>query len=166
MRAALELLHVAQSFESRREPGAEPLSWAQALIRPAANAKQAQDNAKLHSASTGAAQAAQEPQAESEWRSGAGEARAAQPGSAGKETGERGAPHVCSVRVLSLQEAAQRVPGLPRKRLSERLGSELVSSAALLVEGAHVLHPSRYLRFAFLHSLVGSSASALAQTPC
>ena len=146
MQAALELLHVAQSFESRKNPGAEPLSWPQPFLRPAANAKQARDFSKLHPVSTEAAKATQEPHAESERRSEAGEASSAQARSAGDEREETGCR--CSVSVLSLQEAAQRVPGLPRGRLSELLGPELASSAALLVEGAHVLHPSRYLRSA------------------
>lgn len=151
MQAALELLHVAQSFESRASPDAEPLSWAQPLIRPAANAKQARDFAKLQSAAPEAAKATQEPQAESGRRLRAGEALSAQARSAGEEREKRGAPHGCSVSVLSIQEAAQRVPGLPRERLSELLGPDLASSAALLVEGAHVLHPSRYLRSASFH---------------
>ena len=148
MQAALELLHVAQTFESRANPGAEPLSWAQPLIRPAANAKQARDFSKLQSASTEAAKATQEPQAESGQCSEAGEAPSAQARSAGEERGERGAPSGCSVSVLSLQEAAQKVPGLPGERLAGLLGPDLSSSAALLVEGGHVLHPSRYLRSA------------------
>ena len=150
MQEALELLHVAQSFERRTDPGAEPLSWAQPFIRPAANAKQAQDFSKLQLATSEAKKATQEPQAESGQLSEAGEARAAQAGSAGGGAGERGALHECSVTVLSLQEAAQRVPGLPTERLAVLLGPELASSAALLVEGAHVLHPSRYLRLALL----------------
>lgn len=160
MQAALELLHVAQSFESRAEPGAEPLSWAQALIRPAANAKQARDYAKLRSASAEAAQAAREMQAEAGRCSEAGEARLTQARPASKEAGERDVPHGCSISVLSLQEAAQRVPGLPRKQFSGLLGPEIASSAALLVEGAHVLHPTRYLRSAFPHFLAGLNASA------
>ena len=148
MQAALELLHVAQSFESRTNPSAEPLSWAQPFLRPAANAKQARDFAKLRPAMPEAAKATHEPQAESGRRSEAGEASLAQATSAGEEREEGGAPHGCSVSVLSLQEAAQRVPGLPRERLSELLGPDLASSAALLVEGACILHPGRYLRFA------------------
>ena len=148
MQAALELLHVAQTFESRTNPDAEPLSWPQPFLRPAANAKQARDFSKLHSAMLEAAKATQKPQAESGRRSGIIEAPSAQARSAGEERGERGAPSGCSVSVLSLQEAAQKVPGLPRERLSGLLGPDLSSSAALLVEGAHVLHPSRYLRSA------------------
>ena len=148
MQAALELLHVAQTFESRTNPDAEPLSWAQPLIRPAANAKQARDFAKLRSATLEAAKATQEPQAELGRRAEAGEALWAQARSAGDARDERGSLHGCSVSVLSLQAAAQRVPGLPREQLSGLLGPDLASSAALLVEGAHVLHPSRYLRLA------------------
>ena len=151
MQAALELLHVAQSFERRTNTGAEPLSWAQPFLRPAANAKQARDFSKLRSAAPEAAMATQELQAESGRRAEAGEAWSAQARSAGDAREERGAPLGCSVSVLSLQEAAERVPGLPRERLSGLLGPDLASSAALLVEGAHVVHPSRYLRSASFH---------------
>ena len=141
MDAALELLQVAAAFQSRTQPEAEPISWAQALLRPAANAKQAQDFSRVQ-------RLAEAAQGESLQQASSSQGA----GSSGAESGssydsvDRNTVEAVSVRALSLDEAAQRVPGLPSGQLRAALGPQLAASAALLIEGAHVLHPTRYLR--------------------
>ena len=128
MAEALELLEVAEAFQNRMHPGGEAISWAQPLLRSAANRKQARDFSKLQTA---------QPDSPDDL-------------SKNIQTAEidrsRERSRGCSIRVLSLKEAAQRVPGLPAEQLSATVGPNRQLSAALLVDGAHVIHPTRYLR--------------------
>ena len=128
MAAALELLEVAEAFQSSTHPGGEAISWAQPLLRPAANPKQARDFSKLQTAQSDSPDVL----SENIWTAEVDRSRERYRG--------------CSIRVLSLEEAAQRVPGLPAGELSATVGPNRQSSAALLVDGAHVIHPTRYLR--------------------
>lgn len=131
MSAALELLEVAEDFHCRHQDG-NPISWAQNLIRPAANAKQARDFSKLQAAAEAAL----------------GSQHSLQLDSACLEKDEQQGPESISVRALTLDEAGQQVPRLPREQLSAAVGPEHATSAALLVDGAHVIHPTRYLAYA------------------
>lgn len=148
MDAALDLLQVATAFQRSKHPDLGTISWAQSLLRPAANAKQAQDFSRVQSL-TGAAQQACLHQAGSE-------KTAREDGdncSSSSDCAESRTHEAVSVRALSLEEAARRVPGLPSEQLWTTLGPELAASAALLVDGAHVLQPTLYLRCAAcLHS--------------
>ena len=141
MDAALELLQVATAFQKSKHPDWGTISWAQPLLRPAANAKQAQDFSKVQSLA-GISQQACLHQAGSEETG----KRDGDEGSSSSGGAEARAHGVVSVRALSLEEAAQRVPGLPSEQLGAALGPELAASAALLVDGAHVLQPTLYLR--------------------
>ena len=143
MSAALELLELASAFQKRTQPDAEPISWAQPLLRPAANAKQARDFSKIQTRG-GSSLAAQSdsPDVDREKR------RKVDTASSGAARAESCMLEAVSVRALGLEEAARMVPGLPEQQLSAELGHQLTSSAALLVEGAYVLHPTRYLRYA------------------
>ena len=141
MDAALELLQVAAAFQNRTQPQAEPLSWAQSFLRPAANAKQAQDFSRVQRL----AEAAQgESLQHASSSQGAGSSVAVSGSS--YDSADRNTIEAVSVRALSLDEAAQRVPGLPSGQLRAALGPQLAASAALLIDGAHVLHPTRYIR--------------------
>lgn len=141
MSAALELLEVATAFHTRTQPDAEPISWAQPLLRPAANAKQARDFSKIQTTG-GLSRAAQPDLADIDRE----KSRRLDTASSGGARAEGCMLEAVSIRALGLGKAAQMVPGLPEQRLSAELGSQLTPSAALLVEGAYVLHPTRYLR--------------------
>ena len=142
MNAALELLQVATAFQSRTHPELEPISWAQSFLRPAANAKQAQDFSKVQGLT-------ETPQKEHLQHAGSANSarRCADRSSNSNGSAESSSQEAdVSVRALSLEEAARRVPGLPSEQLQAALGPELIDTAALLIEGAHVIHPTRYLR--------------------
>ena len=128
MAAALELLEVAEAFESSTHPDGEAISWAQPLLRAAANPKQARDFSKLQTAQSDPPDVLSKNIQTAEMHR------------------SRERYRECSIRVLSLEEAAQRVPGLPAGQLSATVGPNRQLSAALLVDGAHVIHPTRYLR--------------------
>ena len=142
MGAALELLEVATAFQNRTRPDLEPISWAQSFLRPAANTKQAQDFSSIESVTDTSQQADMQ-----QVGSVNGIARCEGSASSSLDNGDSSAQEAVSVRAISLEEAAQRVPGLPSEQLRAALGPELAASAALLIEGAHVIHPTRYLRY-------------------
>lgn len=141
MNAALELLQVATAFQDRAHPELEPISWAQSFLRPAANAKQAQDFSRTQSMIETSQQAHRQLAGSTDGARMCEDSSSNSNGSA-----ESSSREAVSVRALSLEEAAQRVPGLPSEQLNAALGPELAASAALLIEGAHVIHPTRYLR--------------------
>jgi hypothetical protein len=59
-----------------------------------------------------------------------------------------------SVRALGVEAAAAAVPGLPEQALRAAAEPDYAQSAALLIEGAHVVHPVRYLRWVHLYLLI------------
>lgn len=50
------------------------------------------------------------------------------------------------MRAVGVDDAVAAVPGLPEQALRSAVGGDLAGSAALWIEGSHVVHPSRYLR--------------------
>lgn len=163
MEAALQLLRAAQQHAD----GAERISWAQPLLRPAADAKQARAFAKLlqpqqppGSIAAGRDDAAAPLRSEAQLLVD----RVASHGMA-SASGQAAAPHQAvsdpcsgrdsvSVRAVSEGEAAAAVPGL---REAPDLGADGERSAALWITGAHVVHPERYLRSTPRHALTGDS---------
>ena len=141
MDSALELLQVATAFQSKTNSELEPISWAQSFLRPAAKAKQAQDFSRVHCLTETSQQADMQ-------QAGFADVSTLSKGRSGSspDNCDSSAHEALSVRAISLKEAAQRVPGLPSEQLQAALGPELAASAALLIEGAHVIHPTRYLR--------------------
>lgn len=57
-----------------------------------------------------------------------------------------GASEGASVRTVGVDAALAAVPGLPEQALRSAVGPDLAGSAALLIQGSHVVHPERYLR--------------------
>ena len=153
MAAALQLLQAAQQHAA----GAERISWAQPLLRPAADAKQARAFAQLlppngSSAATGddrAATGGEEAQSLSDRAASHGMASASgRPHAPLPEGAAWSGQGGTAIRAVSKQEAAEAVPGLwDGAPSAAALGPDGERSAALRVEGAHVVHSERYLRY-------------------
>lgn len=59
---------------------------------------------------------------------------------------EDAAARQMAIRAIGVEEAVAAVPGLPEEAVAAAAGPDHADSAALLIEGAHVIHPERYLR--------------------
>ncbi len=124
------------------------ISWAQPFLRPAADARQAAAFSRLPAQIRGIPSSSfkctNTPEDDNS-SSGRGDDSSAQ-----IDVGLRGAEgelaQGASVRAIGVDDAAAALPGLPEEALRAAVGRDLESSAALWIEGSHVVHPERYLR--------------------
>ncbi len=137
MQAALAALEAAQVHA---EAG-QRISWAQPFMRPATKPKEAEDFGKLKRPSAVAPVC---PDVSPEHD------RARSHGQASTSSGQSEARHSSctpaqqtSIRAVSWEEAAAAVPGLISR--VPAWSAEGSGSAALWIEGSHVIHPTRYL---------------------
>ena len=137
MRAALRLLEAA---EKHAEPG-EPISWAQPFMRPAKKQKEAHDFGRLAQHSGPCPPDMTDAEASSSQDADRVQSHLGSSSSAGQP-----GLHNTTIRPVSADEAAAAVPGLRRDALAQAAGPSSRGSAALWIEGSHVVHPRRYLR--------------------
>ncbi|EIE18262.1 FAD dependent oxidoreductase [Coccomyxa subellipsoidea C-169] len=145
-------LEQAEEGGSGRETGVDcgagkgQISWAQPFLRPAADARQAAAFLRLPAQIRGIPSSSFErtntPEDDNS-SSGRGDDAQIDVGMRGAESEvAQGA----SVRAVGVDAAAAALPGLPEEALRAAVGRDLESSAALWIEGSHVVHPERYLR--------------------
>ena len=149
--------------------GVGRISWAQPFLRPAADARQAAAFSRLLNQS-GCVPSNGSPTASQPGTSSPADSRPTSSTSdSTKAPAHMGSSHsdsernsgVCgdlrgsagealqgaSVRAVGVDEAAAAVPGLPEEALRAAVGQDRASTAALWIEGSHVVHPERYLRW-------------------
>ena len=136
MQAALRLLKASEGHAER----GEDISWAQPFMRPAKTPKEARGFGRL------AQQAGSDPSDTAGAGASSQEADRVQSHREASSSAAQREFHRTTIRPVSVGEAAAAVPGLHRGALTQAAGPGGQRSAALWIEGSHVVHPRRYLR--------------------